>query len=475
MLIAYDTLLQTSVSAVQALADDEKHFRYECLCCGEEVFLAAQGSAYKATHFRHKSGNNDKKCELYLSKYGSIYVSSKSRHNKHERLDFYFDNKYKYFCGLLCFNEDELKSYEENNTEFEIRSERNTSPFFSTKIDRQHFCENIPEPFIIDKYATPYYISNTLNNRKREYFLFEDNAPTFFKIQGENEDYKAKYVKSKYIYTNVRYFVAWVGCNAAQIKLNSKQAVVIEDQFEFVTMGNLRVWGMIVTFKGKTPELDELLQTWGYNLSISEDLLLLWPPAYNSDDTNYISQNNAFVYSTFNIQHGNTNIQNKYIHHISSNVSAIEFNEVIKIIKKNAELSIELDKKTIKQNSLITSTVYERSFIIPNDGSYYQFTDDGVERLNEGQKIILTPKTVVVEYKHNYPVKRIFYKEKTKTTLEDRIEDALSNYWVCEKYCSDTTEKYFESRVISDYLLCCKQKESINSAILKILRENKDV
>lgn len=134
-----------------------------------------------------------------------------------------------------------------------------------------------------------------------------------------------------------------------------------------------------------------------------------------------------------------------------------------------------MDKKTIKQNSLITSTVYERSFIIPNDGSYYQFTDDGVERLNEGQKIILTPKTVVVEYKHNYPVKRIFYKEKTKTTLEDRIEDALSNYWVCEKYCSDTTEEYFESRVISDYLLCCKQKESINSAILKILRENKDV
>ena len=110
----------------------------------------------------------------------------------------------------------------------------------------------------MEKYATPYYVSNTLNNRKREYSLFEENSPTFFKIQGDGEDYKAKYVKSKYIYTNIRYFVSWVGCNTAQIKLNNQPDVVIEEKFDFVTMGNWRVWGMIVTFQNKNPELRNL-------------------------------------------------------------------------------------------------------------------------------------------------------------------------------------------------------------------------
>lgn len=52
MLRAFDTLLQTTVSANAAAANsDNEAFRYECLCCGEEVFLAAQDSIYKATHF----------------------------------------------------------------------------------------------------------------------------------------------------------------------------------------------------------------------------------------------------------------------------------------------------------------------------------------------------------------------------------------------------------------------------------------
>lgn len=472
MLKAYDILLQMPVSAMQALSDDEKHFRYECLCCGEEVFLAAQGSVYKATHFRHRSGNNDKKCDLYLSQNGSIYVSSKNRHNKQDRLEFYYDNVYKHFGGILRFNEDEIRNYEANNTELEIRSEKNGRPFFSRKIDRQHFCDNVPESFILEKYATPYYVSNTLNNRKREYLLFEENSPTFFKIQGDGEDYKAKYVKSKYIYTNVRYFVSWVGRNTAQIKLNNQQDTVIEEKFDFVTMGNHRVWGMIVTFKNKNPELDALLQSWGYNLSISEDLLLLWPPAYISDDINYIPHENAFVYSTFNIQYGNANIQDKYIHHISSNVSAIECKETTRIVQKNAEIAIEFGERVTTQNPLTIATIFERNFVIPKEGIYYRFTDDGVEKLNEGQKIILTPKTTIVEYQHNYPIRRILYKENQNITIEARINSILSNYWACEKYCGDTMEAFGGTPAVGEYLLHCKQKGIINSAIMKMLKED---
>ena len=85
MLKAYDTLLETSVSADTAAANsDNEAFRYECLFCGEEVFLAAQDSAYKATHFRHRSGNNDKECELYLGQYGMLTPSSANRNKRQD-------------------------------------------------------------------------------------------------------------------------------------------------------------------------------------------------------------------------------------------------------------------------------------------------------------------------------------------------------------------------------------------------------
>ena len=65
MQTAFDTLLKIVVTAENAAENgDNETFRYECLCCGEEVFLAAQDSIYKATHFRHKNRNNDKDCEL---------------------------------------------------------------------------------------------------------------------------------------------------------------------------------------------------------------------------------------------------------------------------------------------------------------------------------------------------------------------------------------------------------------------------
>ena len=85
---AFDTLLQTVVTAESAaINSDNETFRYECLHCGEEVFLAAQDSVYKATHFRHRSGNNDKDCDFYLSQFGTIQ-SSYNRRNKQERVEF---------------------------------------------------------------------------------------------------------------------------------------------------------------------------------------------------------------------------------------------------------------------------------------------------------------------------------------------------------------------------------------------------
>ena len=193
---------------------------------------------------------------------------------------------------------------------------------------------------------------------------------------------------------------------------------------------------------------------------------------YISDDINYIPHEKVFVYSTFHIQYGNANIQDKDIHHISSNVSAIECKETTRIVQKNAEIAIEFGERATTQNPITISTIFERNFVIPKEGIYYRFTDDGVEKLNEGQKIILTPKTTIVEYRHNYPIRRILYKENQNITLEARINNILSNYWVCEKYCGDTMEAFWGTPAVGEYLLHCEQKGIINSAIMKMLKED---
>ncbi len=206
MLQAFDTLLQTAVSAKAAAANsDNEAFRYECLCCGEEVFLAAQDSVYKAAHFRHRGGNNDKNCELYLGQYGIVPTVSLQRSKKQDRVEFYYKNTHKAFFVSFRFSEAEITAYESSGVRLEMRSSRTLNPFLVQGINHTNFHDDSPEEYMLEIYASPYYISNTLNNIKREYSLFGTTGPTFFKIQGEDTAFTAKFIKSKSLYTNVKY------------------------------------------------------------------------------------------------------------------------------------------------------------------------------------------------------------------------------------------------------------------------------
>lgn len=181
MLRAFDTLLQTAVSANAAAANsDNEAFRYECLCCGEEVFLAAQDSVHKATHFRHRSGNNDKDCELYLGQYGVSPSSHLKRNKKQDRVEFYYHNIHKSFYVSFRFSEAEIVAYESLGVCLEVRASRSLRPFLSQEINHTNFHDDSPEKYMLEMYASPYYISNTQNNIKREYSLFGTTGPTFF-------------------------------------------------------------------------------------------------------------------------------------------------------------------------------------------------------------------------------------------------------------------------------------------------------
>lgn len=64
---AFDVVLQREVDAAVVAKNScyfsGERFRYQCLCCGEEVYLAAADSSERSPHFRHWRGNNEKECE----------------------------------------------------------------------------------------------------------------------------------------------------------------------------------------------------------------------------------------------------------------------------------------------------------------------------------------------------------------------------------------------------------------------------
>ena len=98
MIQAFDVLLQIPVTADAAAKNRiDEPFRYECLCCGEEVYIAATNSTKKAPHFRHRRGNSDRECELYLGSTGIAGALNAAQKRTHSRTEIYFDIKQKIF------------------------------------------------------------------------------------------------------------------------------------------------------------------------------------------------------------------------------------------------------------------------------------------------------------------------------------------------------------------------------------------
>ena len=102
MLQAFDTLLQRTVEAELAAKNRiDEPFRYECLCCGEEVYVAAAKSTKKAAHFRHRRGNSDRECELYLGRMGIDGAQIAAKKRAHIRTEVYYDIKQKMFSVFI--------------------------------------------------------------------------------------------------------------------------------------------------------------------------------------------------------------------------------------------------------------------------------------------------------------------------------------------------------------------------------------
>lgn len=473
---AYDTILQSEVSAELAAQNGGfEPYRYECACCGEEVFVAAHYSTRMVTHFRHRSGNNDIECENYLGQYGAISTDSSSRRNNRERAEIYYDSTSKTFCLALRFSDSEIQGYELQSVDFELRTEDSDTPFRVLKINSMNFSPDVPTLIPLNNFSISYYLSNTLNGIKRKYdFLNRDNTPTFFKISCNDNDFKAKLVRSTVLFTNTQYFVALQNQYSVPLGVQFPKGIEVGQTFRFETM-NRKFLGFVLSITSNTPSIDCLLKSWGYQLETSETLTMLWPPAHLVDDASIITSDYAFIFSSFELQaHGNINVHSEEIIKLSHSISKVMVKPKTKIFKKNAEIIIDKVVPPVDDYCGITSTKsLVSTFTVPDDGTYYLFNHSGVSPLTNGQVVFLTPNSSIVRYESNYPVSYIYPCIQKQLAGEELLEDILAHYKRMVAFDSTRFSTTVLSETASKYIGKCKITGSINPIVMQFIEEGR--
>lgn len=475
---SYDTFLQSEVSAdLAAKSNGLEPYRYECVRCGEEVRLAAANSLSMVPHFRHRSGNNDVECENYLGQYGAISTDPQSRKSKNERAEFYFDKRTTMFYLGLRFSDNEITAYEELSTTFELRASAQEQAFYSLLINNRNFAPNAPTMIPLKRFSNNYFLSNTLNGIKRKYEVFNsanNNTPTFFKIQGHDDNYKAKLVRSAVLYTNVPYFAAFQSQYSTPYDPNLPNEVEVDDTFQFETMGR-KFLGKVLSFKSKTDYMNSWVESWGYQLEASETFTLLWPPAAQVDDISVIGADYAFLFSSFELHaHGNINIHSEDFEKVATGISKVSVKTQTKVCKKNVEMVI--DKKELHPIGFDDRQIekrYENVYDVSDDRNHFFFSHSGITPMSKGQSLSLTTGSAIRCYKFSYLCGCIYPRQQNELTGAQLLNDLLAHYRRTETFVINDFDSCDLSATAFQYIEKCEASGLINSCAKQFIIEGR--
>lgn len=206
---AFDSVLQSEVDAA-VIAKTSYRFwgdcrRYQCLCCGEEVYLAAAESSERSPHFRHRRGNNDKECERYLGQPGAVERYVLLRKHKQEHIEFCFNRDRMTFEICASFTEEELQAYEEKNSRMTVTSKYYAEPFISIPINKRTFIPGGKSYFTITEFSTEYIVSfdSGFNRCIYKDVMRDTEKINIFRVRIQDEH--CRHQISSILYTNTEY------------------------------------------------------------------------------------------------------------------------------------------------------------------------------------------------------------------------------------------------------------------------------
>lgn len=472
---AFDAVLQSEVDAA-VIAKNLHHFlgerfRYQCLCCGEEVYLAAADSSERSPHFRHRKGNNDKECERYLGQPGAVEHFVFLRRHKQEHIEFHFNRERMTFEICASFTEEELQAYEEENNRLTVSSKYYADPFLSIPLSKEVFIPGEKNYFTITEFSTKYFVSfNSGRNCCIYYDVMKDPEKINIFRAGKQDEH-CRYQTSSLLYTDTGYIGISENEEVLQ-ELASLEYVISEELFSFDTE-NRKFYGLRFYVKRVEFSVVRFFQKHDYQIETSEVFSILWPPVYTRDSCSICAGDTVYVHSSFElIPHGNINAGATFTKEISRDVQMLHIDNEAIIHEKNIDICIqkerELGIETVLEEPV---TTYSDRYIVSGQYNNFLFDRNGCTRLIPGSKVYLSESDRIVGYKNGHIKAFVYACSKEKTDTRQIINDIIKYHPQWELFKPDDFMNITTDETVLAYLEKCYRSGRINTVVKRYIKE----
>lgn len=473
---AFDAVFQKEVDAevvAKTLYYTEgEQFRYQCLCCGEEVYLAAADSTSKAPHFRHRRGNNDTNCERYLGQPGAVehYVSIRKYNMEH--IDFGFNIEHMTFEVALMYKEEEINSDVMKEKEISLYTKYCSQPFFSLLINRENLIPDVWNYFTLKEYSNDYCVSMDTRKEKIVYtnIIKKDCKLNIYRIKQSDSHYMRN--TSGILYTNDNYLAI------SEDEDNIRQLISLQtvekdsDILKFTTQGrqfySVKFFVRSVDYASKIYFLKQELK-----IETAETMDILWPPVFTEDSMSVCTAKKLYISSSFElILHGNVDAKDANIKKLINGVYEVTFEDKASIFEKNIKDTI------VKREKATTETVYKEPKLIYADKyevldnyDYYLFDKNGCTKLITGSCIYISETDRVLGYKNGHIKLIILAEPQQILNKQILINDIIKYHPQSESFKPDDFMDIEMDETVLSYVENCYRNGMINTVVKKYIKE----
>ncbi|MDE5938434.1 MAG: hypothetical protein K2H37_05085 [Lachnospiraceae bacterium] len=472
---AFDSVLQNEVDAAVIAKTSYyywgERFRYQCLYCGEEVYLAAVESSERSPHFRHRRGNNDKQCDRYLGQPGAVEHYVLMRKHKQEHIEFCFNRDRITFEICALFSEEELRAYEERGSRMTVSSKYYAEPFLSIPLSKEVFVPGRKSYFTITEFSTQYIVSfdSGFNSCTYQDVMRDTKKINIFRVRMQDEH--CRHQTSSLLYTNTEY-IGISECEETMQELKSLDCIISEELFSFATE-NRDFYGMKFSVKQAEFSVRYFFQKHDYQLETSESFSILWPPVYVRNSCSICAGDTVYVHSSFElIPHGNINVDDTFTREIDRDVMKLHLDDEVIIYEKNIDICIhkkrELQMEEVLEEPVI---IYSDRYTISEQYDYFLFDQNGCTRLIPGSNVYLSESDRIVGYKNGHIKVYVYAYQKEKMDTEQLIYDMVKYHPQSETFNPDDFMNITTDEIVLAYLENCYRSGRINTVVKRYIKE----
>lgn len=470
---AFDVIYQTEIDAVTVAnnyyGDYGEQFRYKCLCCGEDVYLAAAESKAMVPHFRHRRGNNDTDCEKYLGQPGALEHYLSLRKSSQDNVDFFLNiDRWTFEIGV-SFGEEEILKGEEEERSLNVYVTY-SEPSISIPICRENFVVNEKNYITISDISSKYWVSFDSGISRVVYqdSLFKTNG-VMSVFRETKHDEHLPLQTSGLLYSNTNYY--FVTDNEETIR-EVGALLHSTDRFSFFT-GGLTFYGIRAIIEKIEPTIKRFFAHNGYQLETSEFASILWPPVYVKDKEYICDKDTVYFHSSFPfIPNGNVSAGGSTgTSSLGEGLYSVGLEERISIREKNVDMLIKHEQEKYESQCEEPEVIFAEKYLISDSLDYYMFDKNGCTRLSAGIHAYLSETDKIVGYKNGHVKVRIYGCPKQDEDPAQIIDDVLKYHPLAEPFNPDEFMETDLDDAVLAYLEECYRKGSINSVIRRYIKE----